>query len=470
MKKRYFILMFLVLLLAISAVSASENITNIESNDSIGLSEHDSDVITNSSIDDVTDDSDSAENVSYNLSGNDVENFLFKKPSYKFRLTDSGGKPVSNESVLLKLNGVNYYRVTDNQGFGNLDLSNLKLGKYVITAEYQNKSISNNIKLMSIKATSKDIKTAYGTKTKFNIKLTDNFGNSVKNYKITVKIGSKKYHITTKSNGIATLSLNYNSGRYIIHYSGDGFSGKNHYTVKNKIKLSVLKWGNKGDITKTKLMNRSIAKYIWVKKAINATAKGIPILKFKGGPGKVVFITAGVHGNELASQVAAMKMIKYLSKTPLKGTVYVVPFVNVKAISKKVRFTDKDYNRIAAKSGTIPNKIVKLIAKYNCDYYGDFHTTQPQGIPGKDVVMASKAPNLKSYKIAKYIFNQCHVNKIIYDYAGQKYPGAIEGNVNLQGIPSVLCEVMLPHNTLNSKSIKLSFSMMKSLLNYSKVI
>ena len=208
----------------------------------------------------------------------------------------------------------------------------------------------------------------------------------------------------------------------------------------------------------------------WVKKAVSATKKGIPLLTFKGGKGKVVFLTAGVHGNELSSMVAAMKMISHLSDNPIKGTVYIMPFVNVKAISKKVRFTDKDYNRIASKSGTIPNKIVKLVVKYKCNAYGDFHTTKPGGAPGKNIVMGSKSLKSKSADLTNYISKYCKVNKKIYKYAGQVYPGALFENVNKYGITSVICEVVLPHNTVTTKSINTSFNMMRYLLKYNSLI
>ena len=493
MKMRYVILMLFTLILAISTVSASENMTDLDDSHfddvlyqneaSISLSENDSTVndgadnslsdndSTSSDIaNNSSDDSKSQEKINYILKGSDVQKFAFDKPYYTFKLTDDKGNPINNASVLLKLNGKNYYKTTNNQGRASLDLSHLNAGKYAIAVEYHNASITNNIKILSLKVTSNNIQTTYGTNVKYTVKLSDNFGNKVKNHKVTIKILGKKYHIKTDSKGVATLNLNRGSGKYIIKYYVDNLHGKNRYIVKNNVKLSVLKWGNKGDVSKIKLINNSMPNNVWVKKAVDATKKGIPLLKFSGGSGKVIFITAGVHGNELSSQVAAMKLIKYLTDTPIKGTVYVVPFVNIKAISHKVRYTDMDYNRVASKSGTISNKIVNLVVKYGCDYYGDFHTTQPGGIPGKDVVMGSKTPNLKSYKLTNFIVKKCNVNKIVYDYAGQKYPGAIADNVNNRGIPAVLCEVKLPHNTLTTRTVNLSLSMMKALLNFAKVI
>ena len=320
------------------------------------------------------------------------------------------------------------------------------------------------------KAQTKNIKSTYGTQAKYTLKLIDQSGNIIVGKNVTFKVNGKTYKIKTDSKGIATLKLNYNAGKYTIKYSVGDLTGKNTYTVANKITLKILKWGNKGDVSKIKLLRKNMPNNKWVKAAVKATKKGLPLLKFQGGKGKKIFITAGVHGNELSSQVAAMRMINYLSKNPIKGTVYIIPFVNIKAISHKVRHTGVDYNRVAHKSGTISNKIVKLVEKYDCDAYGDFHTTQPGGVPGKNIVMGSKSPATKCNAMTKYIAKYAKVNKRIYKYAGQQYPGALADNVNKKGIPGVICEVVLPHNTLTTKSIKTSYSMMRALLKFNSVI
>ena len=329
---------------------------------------------------------------------------------------------------------------------------------------------SGEVKQVPFKATAKNIKSTYGTKAKYTLKLVDKSGNIIVGEKVTFKIGKKVYKVYTDSKGIATLNLNYSAGKYTIKYSVGDLSGKNTYTVSNKVTMTILKWGNKGDVSKIKLIKKNMPNNKWVKKAVAATKKGNPLLKFQGGKGKVVFLTAGVHGNELSSQVAAMKLINYLTKNPIKGTVYIIPFVNIKAISHKVRHTGTDYNRVAHKSGTISNKIVKLVVKYKCDAYGDFHTTQPGGVPGKNIVMGSKTPATKCSAMTKYIAKYAKVNKRIYKYAGQQYPGALADNVNKNGIPAVICEVMLPHNTVTSKTVTTSFNMMKSLLKFNSVI
>lgn len=373
-------------------------------------------------------------------------------------LTDNG------DSITLEVDDVN--QNIDDEKISSIDSS------LISSDESQSKSVEDlkNVEQVSSMAETKNIKSTYGTPAEYTLKLLDKSGKTIVGKEVTFKIKNDIYKVKTDSNGIATLKLNYAAGKYTIKYSVDGLKGKNTYTVNNKITFKILKWGNKGDVSKVKLIKNNMPKNKWVKKAVQATKKGNPLLKFQGGNGKKVFITAGVHGNEISSQVALMKLIKYLSKTPIKGTVYVIPFVNIKAISKKVRHTGVDYNRVAHKSGTISNKIVKLVDKLGCDAYGDFHTTQPGGVPGKNIVMGSKSPANKCSSMTKYIAKYAKVNMRLYKYAGQQYPGALSDNVNKRGIPGVICEVVLPHNTVTSKSVKISYAMMEALLKFNSIL
>ena len=426
MKKRYLVLALIVLICGMSIVSASENISAPA--DTLGIDEGN---VLSDNVGDVSDNLD--------------------------EVTNSSDSSIQNEDNSAVENNDSAVNNTDNNVVENNTPTSNPPAKPVAVAKAK-------------KVVTSDIKVVYGNQAKYTVKVLDKSGKPIANKPVTITIGKKTLTKNTASNGVATFSLKYSAGNYVIKYAVDKLSGSNTFTVKNKITLTVLKWGIKGDVSKIKLIKNNMPNNAVVKKAVEVTKKGLPLLMFKGGPGKVVFMTAGVHGNELSSQVAAMKMIAHLSKTPIKGTIYIIPFVNVKAISKKVRYTDKDFNRIASQSGTIPNKIVKLVVKYKCDAYGDFHTTKPGGVPGKNIVMGSKGPATKSADLTNYIAKNAKVNKKIYKYAGEVYPGAISDNVNKYGIPAVICEVVLPHNTVTTKSVTLSYNMMKYFLKFSSVI
>lgn len=506
MKKFYLIGLLIVLALSLSVVSASDdvsvsngtlgvdevlssqnqeiNILSDESDDSNVQSIGDvcgTDLNNNDSDSEINDADDVCKTDDGNCNNSDVvieaDNLkaYFGNDKYKFRLLNSSGDGIAYVNVTLTYKGEDHIVTTKGSGIATHVLG-LNVGKWNITISCQNHSVMRNVtilpkpvpKISKIKAS--NVYTTYGKKIKYKVAVLDKAGKGIKNKLVIIKIGKKRYVTKTNQLGVASFTFNYPSGKYVIKYYVDKFKGSKLYVVSNKVTFTILKWGLKGDVTKNKLIKSYVPKNVWVKKAVEATKKGIPLLKFEGGKGKTVFITSGVHGNEISSQVAAMKMIASLTKVPIKGTVYFIPFVNVKAISKSVRYTDRDFNRIANKYGPIPNKIVNIIVKCKCDAYGDFHTTKPGGAPGQNIVMGFKSPAKTCAKMTNYIYKNCNVNKRLYSYAGQVYPGALADNVNKHGIPGVICEVVLPHNTVTAKSVGISFSMMKHLLKFNSIL
>ncbi|MBQ2654566.1 MAG: succinylglutamate desuccinylase/aspartoacylase family protein [Methanobrevibacter sp.] len=481
--KRILILLF-VLFISISAVSASENLTDCVSgeSDSVVCEGGDSIVLQDDLDGNGSNDSIDGEG---NSSGNnsDTENlnetnitiqcedlvwYVNANPIYKFKIFDSNGTGVAAENVSVTLNGITNLISTDENGVGEFPITGLSAGTYPVTVEYGNRTINKNITLFASRIiNAKDISSVYGNKAKFTIRLLNNSGSPMAGVNVTFKIGNKVYTKQTNIHGDASIWPNFNSGNYVIRYSADGVSGKNKYTVTNYVSLEILDWGLTGDVSKAPLIKKNMPDNYWVKKAVEATKKGIPLITIKGGNGKAVFMTAGVHGNELNSQVAMMKMIKYLTTHPIKGTVYIIPFVNVKAISQKVRLTDYDFNRVAHKANTVSNKIIKLIIAKKCAAYGDFHTTVKGGVPGMDVVLGYTSPK-GCVAMTNYIVKNAGVNKILY-YPGQKYKWSLADYCNSKGTPAVICEVISPVNKVSWKATSLSYSQIKYFLKFNSI-
>ena len=320
-------------------------------------------------------------------------------------------------------------------------------------------------------SSAKNISSTYGKKAKFSVKVLNNEGKAINHTLVTFKLSGKTYNRYTNVSGIAYLYLNLNAGKYAIKYNASGISGKNYYTVKNYYKITNYKWKSGANVLKNKRIKANVPNSALVRKIIKLAKSGTPVIKFKGGKGKVVFITAGCHGNEIPSQVAAMKLIKYLETHYINGTVYVMPFMNPKGTAANVRdYKGVHLNKKANKKGTISYKTVRLIKKFKCDAYGDFHATRPGGKPGKDLVFGSYKPTKKSATIAKYIAKNAKVKYKIYKKAGAEYPGALEDEANLKGIPAVTCEVISPHGKIKKGSVSKSLLMMKTLLKYNKIL
>ena len=339
------------------------------------------------------------------------------------------------------------------------------------TENASNNSSTDSSKAPSKFSSTKNISSTYGKKAKFSVKVLNNEGKAINHTLVTFKVSGKTYNRYTNVSGIAYVYLNLNAGKYAIKYNASGISEKNYCTVNNYYKITNYKWKSGANVLKNKRIKANVPNSALVRKIIKLAKSGTPVIKFKGGKGKVVFITAGCHGNEIPSQVAAMKLIKYLETHYIKGTVYVMPFMNPKGTAANVRdYKGIHLNKKANKKGTISYKTVKLIKKLKCDAYGDFHATRPGGKPGKDLVFGSYKPTKKSATIAKYIAKNAKVKYKIYKRAGVEYPGALEDEVNLKGIPAVTCEVISPHGKIKKGSVSKSLLMMKTLLKYNKIL
>lgn len=198
---------------------------------------------------------------------------------------------------------------------------------------------------------------------------------------------------------------------------------------------------------------------------------GTPMIIFGNGSSPRVMITAGVHGNELPAQLAAMKLINYLNGSKLNGTVYIVPFLSPKGTSQTMRYwNDQNLNSITNKAGTPTNAIIKICGILGIERLGDFHSTQPGGDPGNYSVLCSKTPEYESYEMADYISSHTNSSLKSYDVAGVDYVGAVEDVSNMKGIPAVTCEVLSPHGMATEETVNRSFDQMIKFLEYCKIM
>ena len=117
-----------------------------------------------------------------------------------------------------------------------------------------------------------------------------------------------------------------------------------------------------------------------------------------GTPGPLLFVTAGVHGNEPSGVIALQKVFRELqqNKPKIKGTMVGVSG-NREALKKNVRFIDEDLNRIWTQEKLekeIPEsseqiemgRIIGALNRYpkrhyDKQYFLDCHTTSSESLP-----------------------------------------------------------------------------------------
>ena len=226
-----------------------------------------------------------------------------------------------------------------------------------------------------------------------------------------------------------------------------------------------------GYISKNIILEKYIPNTDLTDKIISIGKFGTPMITIGNGSEPKVMIIAGVHGNELPAQIAAIEMINYLKNKNINGTIYIIPIVSPWGTSQNMRlWNGENLNSVANNPQTPTNTILKYAKYLGVKFIGDFHSTQPGSYPGNYSVLCSKYPIYESYNMAVCISNHTNSTLISYDRAGVDYPGAVEDVSNLKGIPSVTCEVLSPHGTANNETIERSFNQMLSFLKYGNII
>ena len=203
---------------------------------------------------------------------------------------------------------------------------------------------------------------------------------------------------------------------------------------------------------------------------IKAARYGTPMIKI-GEKFPRIMLIAGIHGNELPPQIAALWMAEELIEKEINGTVYITPFAIPDATMKNSRrFKGFDMNRSASKEGSPSNKILNAIETFDAVSVADFHATKPRSNPGIESVFCSKVPCPESYMIAKYITNSTQSKVICHKNAGSLYSGAIEDECNLKGTAAVTCEVVSENCEVAPGSPERSYLQMISYLKYFGIV
>ena len=228
---------------------------------------------------------------------------------------------------------------------------------------------------------------------------------------------------------------------YVSNLSG-GYISKNAH-IFNEIELNPL--------------NRFI---------LEKSVYGTPLFKLGNGGNKIL-ILSGIHGNELPSQIANIRLLNELVNTKINNTLFFIPFAAPKASMENRRFFNAlDLNRAAHIENSLSNVIVKKISELGIDFVGDFHSTAYNSNPGIESVFSTKSPTPESFLIASYISKDIDCKTISLDSAGESYKGAIEDVCNIKGIPAITGEVLSPFSSVADGSIERSLLQMKSFLSY----
>ena len=174
------------------------------------------------------------------INNKDIVKYYKNGTQYVVILIGKDGQRVgSGETAEFNINGIFYYRQTNIRGEATLNI-NLPPGEYIITAQYNNCKVSNNIKVLST-ILSNDITMEYKDGTKFKACALDDTGKPKANEKLTFNINGVFYTRTTDEYGIANLNINLIVGTYIITTEYNGLKMSNKIIIQPKSESEVIK-------------------------------------------------------------------------------------------------------------------------------------------------------------------------------------------------------------------------------------
>ena len=164
------------------------------------------------------------------IENSDLTKYYRNATQYTVKIIGDDGKAVgAGESVTFNINGVFYTRQTNASGIVKLNI-NLPPGDYIITAEYKNCRVSNNVRVLPV-LTAKDLAKKYGTKDQFVATLVDGQGKPYAKQTVTFNINGVFYSRVTESSGQAKLNINLMAGEYIITSTYNGCNIANKITI-----------------------------------------------------------------------------------------------------------------------------------------------------------------------------------------------------------------------------------------------
>lgn len=228
--KLLFLLILVIFLIGCGVVSANENITDVnaienvhedvERDDSISLSEEDSQ--------DLQDSSQKPGKVDTHIQSGDVNNYYKESSELVSYLKDDNNQLISNKMLSISINDKIYNKNTDNEGKIVLKL-NLKPGVYHATVKFagdenHTSSVANAVVKVDksvLAIQTKDFKTYFESGFYFKAivinKITKNPVQGVKvAFKVIKNNKHKTYWAITDSNGVAMLKKNLKVGSYKV--------------------------------------------------------------------------------------------------------------------------------------------------------------------------------------------------------------------------------------------------------------
>ena len=144
----------------------------------------------------------------------DLTKYYLNASKFQATIYDKNGSLAVGKNVTFNINGVFYTKTTDSNGVVSLAI-NLRPGEYIITTMYEGLAVGNNIVVLPTLVT-RDLNMTYGDGSNFTAQTLDGQGKPLVNQNVTFNVNGRLYFKTTGDDGVASLTINLMSGKYII--------------------------------------------------------------------------------------------------------------------------------------------------------------------------------------------------------------------------------------------------------------
>lgn len=230
----------------------------------------------------------------------------------------------------------------------------------------------------------------------------------------------------------------------------------------DEIEIDIIDTTTGDDISKNEEIMRYLPENSLNQRIINVAKKGTPIVRLGDGSQPRVMITAGVHGNELPPQIAALKIIEELHEVNLRGTIYITPFVAPKATAENNKlFNGENLNLVADSPDSPTNRVFNYAKKHQIKSLADHHSTCTH--PAEDSVIYYTT--VKSSNIAVFV-NKKSNSRLLTHIIN---PGTLITVCNTNNIPTIICEVESPDEIASKESIEVAYKQMNAFLEYHQI-
>ena len=229
-------------------------------------------------------------------------------------------------------------------------------------------------------------------------------------------------------------------------------------------------------------------KYINLFKGMDLTERKLPILieKSKEGGGPVVWLCAGIHGDEVTGIEVIHRIFNYLKRNPLKkGSLYAIPIINsagFEMVNRENPYDDEDINRnfpgdpdgntTERLTNAIFNSIIETKPDLVIDLHADTQNSLAYAIIDRPISVKTgiKEALEKSWKLVEKfgITVTCEVEVDVYKKYGldKSLTGAL---INQNQIPSFVAELGGPR-VIDEHFVRIGVRGIRNILNHFQMI